>query len=82
MSNDINKFIIKEKEQLNNIVSGLTKEQKNIVNGDVVFINYLLDLLKTASISKNIHICGISKTSSLISKQGIPITFILNKLLE
>ena len=52
MSNDINKFIIQEKEQLNNIVSGLTQEQKNIVNGDIVFINYLLDLLKSSNLSK------------------------------
>tara|TARA_R100000084_G_C4616242_1_gene130684 strand:+ start:144 stop:905 length:762 start_codon:yes stop_codon:yes gene_type:complete len=52
MSNDINKFIIEEKEQLNNIVSGLTQEQKNIINGDIVFINYLLDLLKSSNLSK------------------------------
>ena len=50
---DIDKFIKREKNDLDNILLNLTQEQTNEISGDVAFIKYLLDLLKTSDLSKN-----------------------------
>jgi len=50
---DIDTFIKKEKNDLDNVLLNLTQEQTNEISGDVAFIKYLLDLLKNSDLSKN-----------------------------
>ena len=48
----IDDFIEEERNEINNLLSGLNEEQLQFLQNDITFINYLLSLLKNPGISK------------------------------
>ena len=48
----IDDFIEEERNEINNLLSGLNQDQLQFLQSDITFINYLLSLLKSPAISK------------------------------
>lgn len=68
------------------IQSDLKPDDALIIDGGLEYKHVdeekLLDALKSVSKSKGIHICGISKTSNLLTKSGRPVAFVLDQSTE